>query len=628
MFNFGSLRFRIFAIVGCICAIMLTTALVGYFGLTSSLASFRDYRAIESHAASIREIDTDVQELRRRVGQYVVTGSSSQENAIRTTLKQLSEKISLQLNEPRSSENHDHLQRMAPHVQKYQENFDLVVEERKIRTDVSQIQLPQQASDIQQDIDRISSELVSRGDNMNLVVILSAQQSFLLAQRNALRYFAAPDSLLAQETITAFQQANDQLNQASFEDIELEQQFNALREKLSNNERLTYRAIQATRAYLYLTNVVMAGEASEIIWHASRLKENADQDRMSITQATTQQAQFTNWLTITVLCIATVAAIIAALSLARSTLRPISAITDTFAKLADGETLETIPGRDRNDEIGDMAKAAEIFSKMNQQTELLLADSQKMSRELIAKSEELKVINNELDNFAYVASHDLKSPLRGIQQLAQWVQEDGADVLPESSIDHLDRLMGRIDKMNRLLEELLEYSRVGRTKAQPEKVNVRTLLEDAVELLDNPAGINIRLVGDFPNMQTLRAPLSQVLQNLLANAIKYNHRGADGWVEVQHEEQNGWHMFSVADNGPGIAAKYHTRIFQMYQRVDNSGAEGTGMGLAIVKRQVEAMGGKIRVESEIEQGAKFEFTWPDQLPAPADAEGEYATATS
>jgi len=128
----------------------------------------------------------------------------------------------------------------------------------------------------------------------------------------------------------------------------------------------------------------------------------------------------------------------------------------------------------------------------------------------------------------------------------------------------------------------------------------------------------VRWVDDLASLNTLRSPLEQVLLNLIGNAIKHNDKGPGGLVEVSCVREQDRYRFSVRDNGPGIDAKHHERAFQMYQRVGDPNVDGSGMGLAIVKKQIEKLGGEVALYSKLGAGATFEFTWPIALPVLAE----------
>jgi signal transduction histidine kinase len=171
-------------------------------------------------------------------------------------------------------------------------------------------------------------------------------------------------------------------------------------------------------------------------------------------------------------------------------------------------------------------------------------------------------------------------------------------------------MQARVEKMEQLLDDLLDYSRVGRIYSEAEEVDINDLVVSIVELLNNPAGVKINVLGQLPEIKTLRTPLNQVLMNLIGNAIKYNERGPQGQINIGVEPEDGFLRFSVSDNGPGIALENHERAFQMYQRVGKVSVEGSGMGLAMARKQVQLVGGSFNLESSLGQGARFEFTWP------------------
>ncbi len=226
------------------------------------------------------------------------------------------------------------------------------------------------------------------------------------------------------------------------------------------------------------------------------------------------------------------------------------------------------------------------------------------------RTAELERSNHDLDQFAYVASHDLRAPLRGIDSLATWISEDAAALLPDSSKAHLAKLRGRVERMERLLEDLLTYSRVGRRDGKAELVETEALVRDIVDLLAAPAGFTVTITTAMPMIETPRAPLELVFRNLIGNAIKHHHDPANGLIEISAQEQGEFVKFTVADNGPGIEPRHQARIFNMFQTLrPRDEMEGSGMGLAIVQRAVEFRRGQIRVESTPENGAAFIFTW-------------------
>lgn len=227
------------------------------------------------------------------------------------------------------------------------------------------------------------------------------------------------------------------------------------------------------------------------------------------------------------------------------------------------------------------------------------------------RTAELERSNRELDQFAYVASHDLKAPLRAIVNLATWIAEDAGDRLPRPSLEHLEKLRGRALRMERLLDDLLTYSRVGRRDGVAEEVRTEALVQDMAYLLAPPPGFQVQVERELPFLFTPRTPLELVFRNLISNAIKHHHQPEQGVVQISARDLGDFVEFEVRDNGPGIEPQYHERIFGMFQTLrPRDEVEGSGMGLAIAKRAVEYRGGTIQIASAVGNGTSFRFTWP------------------
>ena len=239
----------------------------------------------------------------------------------------------------------------------------------------------------------------------------------------------------------------------------------------------------------------------------------------------------------------------------------------------------------------------------------LIALNQTLESHVETRTAELARSNAELDQFAYVASHDLRAPLRAIDNLAAWIQEDVRGLLPEASERHIALLRSRVSRMEHLLDSLLAYSRVGRTKAAPEAIATKSLVQDTIDLVAPPEGFVFTLDGTFPTVHASRAPLEVVFRNLIGNAIKHHHRPA-GHITVSARSHGGWAEFAITDDGPGIEPDFRERVFGLFQTLrPRDEVEGSGMGLAIVRKTVEAQGGVVMLESG-PRGTTFRFTWP------------------
>jgi signal transduction histidine kinase len=254
----------------------------------------------------------------------------------------------------------------------------------------------------------------------------------------------------------------------------------------------------------------------------------------------------------------------------------------------------------------------------NEQLRSEIAARDASARQLQASNQQLERSNRDLEDFAYIASHDLKAPLNGINSTALCIEEDLSDSLSDESRKILRLMRSRINRMEMLLDDLLAYSRVGRTDAAMSETKVAEMFTRIVEVLDPPAHIRVRVEGPLPVIVTASAQLEQVLRNLINNAIKH-HDKESGEVIVSAAPRGEFVEFIVRDDGPGILPRFHDKIFQLFQTLKRRDeVESTGMGLAIVKRLVERQNCCITVHSTGDgTGAEFRFQWP-ALPAMID----------
>lgn len=226
---------------------------------------------------------------------------------------------------------------------------------------------------------------------------------------------------------------------------------------------------------------------------------------------------------------------------------------------------------------------------------------------------ELIKTNEELEQFAYIVSHDLKAPLRAIQRLASWIEEDNADTLDEKSKENLELLRKRAIRLAHLIDGILQYSRAGRTDLTIESVDTKELLKEVIENVNTDGLFTFHYPKWLPVLQTAKIPLIQVLSNLIGNSIKHHHRRY-GTISIDIDVLDSFYLFTVTDDGPGIAAEYFDKIFLVFQTLKSRDElESTGIGLSIVKKIVESLGGKVMVQSQVGHGTTMSFTWPKHI---------------
>ncbi|MFP4125375.1 MAG: ATP-binding protein [Alphaproteobacteria bacterium] len=231
----------------------------------------------------------------------------------------------------------------------------------------------------------------------------------------------------------------------------------------------------------------------------------------------------------------------------------------------------------------------------------------------------LKRANEDLERFAYIASHDLKSPLRSVRTMLEFLRSDLGAKLGAENAEHLDLVADRVQQMERMIQDLLTYSRVGRQGGEPERVDVGELVTAQLEMVAPPAGFTIEVDANLPTITTDPKLLEHVVRNLVGNAIKHHDRD-HGRIAVRAVADAAVPTFEVVDDGPGIPKRYHERIFEIFQKAGaRTDAGGSGMGLALVKKAVERNGGTLKVISrDGERGTTFRFTWPESAAQPSD----------
>ncbi|MFV8466131.1 PAS domain S-box protein [Flavobacterium sp. LB1P62] len=244
-----------------------------------------------------------------------------------------------------------------------------------------------------------------------------------------------------------------------------------------------------------------------------------------------------------------------------------------------------------------------------------IAISTDITQEKLAKENlnnalvDLEKKNKELDQYAYIVSHDLKAPLRAINNLSEWIVEDMPE-MPETVRANFELLRGRIQRMENLINGVLEYSRIGRTKIEKETTDLKKMLHQIIDSVVPLEGFEVFMVDTIPVIETERILLQQVFSNLISNSVKYNDKSI-GKIECLYEILPDFHQFTIKDNGPGIAEEYHKKVFEVFQTIEaRDKKESTGIGLSIVKKIIEEKGGVIYIESANDNGTSFIFTLP------------------
>jgi PAS domain S-box-containing protein len=225
-------------------------------------------------------------------------------------------------------------------------------------------------------------------------------------------------------------------------------------------------------------------------------------------------------------------------------------------------------------------------------------------KEMLLKN--MAIQNEHLNEYAHIVSHDLKSPLRNISALLSWTMEDFREKLGEESLRNLELMQAKVEKMDHLIESILKYASIDKGINITEKVDLNNVVKGILEMIYIPAHIKVIIKSKLPIINADSTRMQQLFQNLISNAVTYTDKSA-GLIEIGYKDNNTEYVFSVKDNGIGIAKEHHEKIFKIFSTLGNY-EKSTGIGLNIVKKVVELYEGKIWLESELGQGTTFYFS--------------------
>ena len=297
------------------------------------------------------------------------------------------------------------------------------------------------------------------------------------------------------------------------------------------------------------------------------------------------------------------------------------AITELLRTMFEGKTETTtqeIQYKHRNgSSVWGVMTAGVVEQKKSMITYIVMQvidiNTQKnLTKNLEKRNLALEEANRELDQFAFVASHDLKAPLRGISQLAQWIEDDLSDKLDEQTTEYMKLLHSRIHRLERLLDDLLSYSRAGRKDGDFHKITIGHIVKETFNLLSPPDGFHLVCDDQTNEINTLVTPLELIIRNLMSNAIKH-HDKSIGTITIQIKNKNNAYEISVEDDGPGIPPEHHDRVFGIFHTLKpRDQVEGSGIGLSIIKKVLDRYNCEYSLHSDGKRGMCFRFTWPNE----------------
>ncbi len=610
---------KIYLGFGVVLGMLLLLVLYHQVNLAKAAQAYE--RGAEVHAENTRimEIERAVVELQRSVLAYVFSGFDGLINRA----VQAEERLEQQLDEVRGSlREEDELvlfDRMREHFVLYRENFSAAINERTLRKRLIEegIEVPVRA--IAEELQRLHQAAMAREDYLGAAHLGLMQRHLYTSQLNASRFFVAPDSSLVRAARSDIEQFRIELAQVAqlpgYGDASTLEPLLTLSQQYEGG---FIRAVSATRAYLHLVYVVMAGEAAEINYLSAQLKTHVLARHQAVTQRLAQSVREARLTTLAISLLTLLVGLSAAFGITRNTVGPIKRMTETLTALARGEKQADIPGLGRGDEIGAMAAAAQVFKE---------------------KAHELENASRYKSEFLANMSHELRTPLNSLLILARIFASNRDGNLTPAQVESATIIHDSGRDLLALINDILDLSKVeaGRMELVPE----RAILADFARQLerqfrhvaeargldfsvDLAPGLPASLVSDWGKVE-------QVLRNLLSNAFKFTHQGG---VRVHFYRPNpqaaahhpGLHSegavaIAVQDSGIGIPADKREVIFEAFRQVDGTTSRqygGTGLGLSISRQLAELLGGAIGVESGASAGSTFTLLLPAVCPAIGD----------
>lgn len=626
---FKSLKTQVLLVLALLIILLVTQAILSRESQSTFVTSLDITQQVVTKVNLVRELERDVLDLQRNVLIFKETASPSVVTRFDRIMLKVEENISKlrMINVDSDAQLYkDYIDRMESHLNDYRDNFATVVDGRSRRQSVFEQGLLVDLNKIVLELEQFTS--TDFADIKMARDISKTQYHLIQAQNAAFRYLLTPGQEQVSDFTIQMTAAREKIV-VSFTDDEVKSLLlNQIDQVQSDLVQLT----QITRGYLFLVNVVMAGSANEFLFLtrelnqlvAEKLLNTNNQVKLNIEYERQRNALFS------------VAGIILALAIAvffgYRVMLPVDSITEVFRKLALGENIPALPGKNRQDEIGQLAKAADVFHAKNQQTKELLLQSQELNNRQEILNQELaqskiKAEQATVSKSMFLAnmSHEIRTPMNGIIGLLDVALQ--GDLSPALR-DQLNKVSYSTQILMSLINDILDFSKIEAGKLHIEEVlfSPKSLFENLIANISTRAqekNLNIRFHIN-PNLpvKLIGDPLriSQVLLNLSTNAIKFTRIGCvDIKIDYQicdqqtvTELQNASNislLMTVTDSGIGMSEQQLATIFESFTQADGTTSRkfgGTGLGLTIVKQLVDMMNGEVHASSTQNVGSTFE----------------------
>ena len=606
-----SIRTRLAIGFGLVICCFLFLGIITHFKLSYLSNSLLEVRSITEQTAHITRVNRTVLELQRQVVLYIYTGQKAYAQRVQELSTSIDEELHQLLPQSIDITVHSYLERMLEHLNGYMKNFSEVSRERSLQSNIVNFSMPSFSNKVQESYIDLEKKLLLSNRSSEAATVISSLNHFLYSQGFVNKFFNDPDSSLVNLAKLNLNKAQEKLANLP-KRSDTKQLILVTKEALNEYEASFIRAVQAQRGYLFLVNVVMAGEASEFSYNANQLYDYISNKVHQIEATAYTNLSASILLNIFLFALALFISGLFSFLISKSILTPLDKITKTFTRLSKGDKQANIPGLNRKDEIGQMAQAADVFKERNHETEKLLIEFQELSVELDEKKQALEKSNHEMEQFVYTVSHDLKSPIVSSMGFIGMIRDLAKKGDYDRAFDKIERLENSNLRMRVLISDLLDLSRIGRADLELENLDMKNVLDEVYDQLAqkfSEYGFIVDIPEKLPDLYANRSCTIQIFDNILNNAIKYCSNIKTPRIQIHGQVKGDEIHYGIQDNGPGIPPEYHKKIFGLFQRLDNK-TEGTGIGLSIVSKIMESHQGRVWVESDIGKGTTFWLAYP------------------
>lgn len=610
LINHVTLQHRIYASFIAAAIVIIAIILITYAVFARTDRDLRDFVTSSNRSHIDLQLTAQVADLHRLALTYTYEGHRSAADQVKHSYQNLMQQIDHTLQ-------HDSLPvktiltTIKSRLESYYLAFVQLRRQRDLRQQLINVEFRNNANNVE----ALISELMEHTSN-SLAMQLefkSMLNTLLLVEKNVFRYLDSLDASYITAAKHNLSHVVDRLNALNLLDYSSSSTIQQAIHKLDQYQQSYIEAVQHTRGYLYLINVVMAAEAYEINYQSKKLSSLITSEMRS-KEVAIQNSQ-TEALNVLIISASLLLSLLIVLSyvIGQSISIPIIRLTETFRLLTSGSGDAKIFNSPVADEISELSQAAAAFRDKNTQTEKLLARSIQLTQALEKNRIALERSNDELEQFVYTVSHDLKAPLVTSMGFIGIIRKLADQGKYEQAIEKLDKVTLSIERMGQLTNDLLELSRIGRIDVDMEKIDLNVLLKQLAQSQQEQlqsAGLQFVIQPGLPVIVGNESRILQLFENILTNAMKYVRNPEQApMLEIGSAIDQNSHLIYCKDNGPGIELAFQQKVFALFYRLDTQ-PEGTGIGLAIAKKVMKSHGGDIWIESSGGKGTIFWLKFP------------------